>query len=70
MQKSLKIVFTVGILFVALVLLGLTIIPGFGGALPMLIIGLAAFAGIRAVWKYKPREKEAFSNLPKFDKGA
>jgi len=68
MQKLLKIVFTVVILFVALILLGLTNIPGFGGALPMLIIGLATLAGIRAVWKYNPKEKEASSDMPKLDK--
>ncbi|OUR79601.1 hypothetical protein A9Q83_04175 [Alphaproteobacteria bacterium 46_93_T64] len=70
MQIILKIVFTVGVLFVALVLLGLTNIPGYGGALPMMIIGLATFAGIRAVWKYKSKEKEVSSNMPKLDKGA
>jgi hypothetical protein len=70
MQIILKIVFTAVILFVSLVLLGLTSMPGFGGALPMIIIGLATLAGIRAVWKYKPKEKEVSSNMPKLDKGA
>jgi hypothetical protein len=70
MQKLLKIVFTVVILFVALILLGLTKIPGFGGALPMMIIGFGTLAAIRAVWKYKSKEDEASSNMPKLDKGA
>ena len=71
MQIILKIVFTVVILFITLLLLGLTNMPGIGGgALPMMIIGFATFAGIRAVWKYKSKEKEASSNMPKLDKDA
>ena len=68
MQIILKIIFTVVILFVALLLMGLTNIPGFGGALPLMIIGLATIAGIRAVWKYKRKDKEVSSNMPKLDK--
>ena len=71
MQIFLKIVFTVVILFVTLLLLGLTNMPGIGGgALPMMIIGFATLAGIRAVWKYKRKDKEVSSNMPKLDKDA
>ena len=71
MQIILKIVFTVVIIFITLLLLGLTNMPGIGGgALPMMIIGFATFAGIRAVWKYKSKETEVSSNIPKLDKDA
>jgi len=43
---------------------------GFGGALSMMIIGGATFAAIRAVWKYKRKDKEVSSNMPKLDKDA
>ena len=45
--------------------------PGSGGALPNLIMWLAFFAGIRAVWKYKSKnkEKEPTSDFPKLNKG-
>ena len=74
MQITLKIIFTVVILFVCIFLLGMnnmlvmTNIPGFGGALSMMIIGGATFAAIRAVWKYKRKDKEVSSNMPKLDK--
>lgn len=69
MQIILKIVFTVVILFATLLLLGLSNTTGIGGgALPMMIIGFATLAGIRAVWKYKSKETEVSSNLPKLDK--
>ena len=74
MQVILKIIFTVVILFICVFLLGMnnmlamTNIPGFGGALPLMIIGLATIAGIRAVWKYKRKDKEVSSNMPKLDK--
>jgi len=76
MQITLKIIFTVVILFVCIFLLGMnnmlvmTNIPGFGGALSMMIIGGATFAAIRAVWKYKRKDKEVSSNMPKLDKDA
>jgi amino acid transporter len=76
MQITLKIIFTVVILFVCIFLLGMnnmlvmTNIPGFGGALSMMIIGGATLAAIRAVWKYKRKDKEVSSNMPKLDKDA
>ena len=76
MQITLKIIFTVVILFVCIFLLGMnnmlvmTNIPGFGGALSLMIIGGATVAGIRAVWKYKRKDKEVSSNMPKLDKDA
>ena len=76
MQITLKIIFTVVILFVCIFLLGMnnmlvmTNIPGFGGALSMMIIGGGTLAAIRAVWKYKRKDKEVSSNMPKLDKDA
>ena len=76
MQVILKIIFTVVILFICFFLLGMnnmlamTNIPGFGGAISMMIIGGATLAGIRAVWKYKRKDKEVSSNMPKLDKDA
>jgi len=76
MQIILKIIFTVVILFVCIFLLGMnnmlvmTNIPGFGGALSMMIIGGGTLAAIRAVWKYKRKDKEVSSNMPKLDKDA
>ena len=75
MQIILKIIFTVVILFVCIFLLGMNNMlvmtnTGFGGALSMMIIGGATFAAIRAVWKYKRKDKEVSSNMPKLDKDA
>ena len=75
MQITLKIIFTVVILFVCIFLLGMNNMlvmtnTGFGGALSMMIIGGATLAAIRAVWKYKRKDKEVSSNMPKLDKDA
>tara|TARA_Y100000813_G_scaffold173925_2_gene138406 strand:+ start:474 stop:686 length:213 start_codon:yes stop_codon:yes gene_type:complete len=68
MRTALKIVFTVAIVLITIMVLGFSQVVGFTGALPMIIIGLAMFAGIRAVWKYNPKSKETTSDLPTLNK--
>jgi hypothetical protein len=66
----LKMVFTFIILFVGLALFTLGDKALGFGALPLAIISIATLAGLTAVWKYKRKEKETNSDLPKLDKSA